>query len=291
LSFFIAGWLGGLGYYVLPLRRQIARENFAQVLGKSRDDPEVRRLAHNSFRNFGRYLRDVMLYPSLSIEELSQRVTLRSPNHFADALAVGKGLIIVSAHFGNMDMAGSVIAQQFAPVTLVGETLNPQQLMDFLTRARAARNVNLFPYDSAPRKIVQALKRNEATAFLLDFGITHHFDLTTVPVTFFGMRTNFPAGPAQLALLTGAPIVVGHAVVASNEHIDVYTNPPIFATRADDRREGMRLTMQQIATKMEEFIRQQPDQWYMFRPMWREQEDSVRRIQRLTKNTHKNSNE
>ena len=282
LSFFIAGLIGGLGYYALPLRRQIARENFAHVLAKSPSDPEVKRMAHESFRNFGRYLRDVMLYPSLSLPELQKRVTLKSPEHFADGLAAGKGLILVSAHFGNMDLAGTIIAHRFTPVTLVGETLRPRQLMDFLTRVRAARGVILFPYDSAPRKIVQALKRNETTAFLLDFGITHHFDLTTVPVTFFGMQTNFPAGPAQLALLTGAPIVVGHAHVATNEHIDVHTNPPLFVSRNGDRHENLQAIMQQIATLMEEFIRLYPEQWYMFRPMWHH-ENSVRRIQRLTK--------
>jgi KDO2-lipid IV(A) lauroyltransferase len=268
LSRAAAAAIGNSAYYLMPMRRAIAKQNFSHVLGKPTSDPEVRRVARQAMRNFACYLRDVMIYPSLSVKELEQRITFHTEEHFTQALALGKGAIIVSAHFGNMDMPGALLARKFKPVTLVSETLRPQQLMDFLTRVRAAHNVILFPYDRAPRKIIEALKRNEMTAFLLDFGVTHHFDLVTVPVTFCSTPTRFPAGPAQLALLTGAPIIVGHSRVSADGHIDVYTTPPIVVTRSGNRRKDMQETMQEIARRMEDFIRAHPDQWYIFRPMW-----------------------
>ncbi len=270
LSFAAARTLGNISYYVMPLRRRIANENFAHVLGKPSDDPEVRRVARLSFQNFACHLRDVMLYPSTSMAELESRITIHHGEYFQDALALGKGAIVVSAHFGNMDMPSAVLARRYTPFTLVSETLRPQQLMDFLTRIRGAHNIHLFPYDRAPRKIIEALKRNEMTAFLLDFGVTHHFDIATVPVIFFGAETNFPAGPAQLALLTGAPIIVGHAHVASDGHIDARVTPPIVIQRSHDRRRDMQMTMQEIARRMESFIRLYPEQWYIFRPMWKD---------------------
>jgi KDO2-lipid IV(A) lauroyltransferase len=261
--------MGTSAYYLMPLRRRVAKENFAHVLDKPPDDPIVRRVARQSLRNFARYLRDVMLYPRLSIEELEQRVTLSGGENIAQALTSGKGAIIVSAHFGNMDLTSAVLAKQYKPLTLVAETLRPRQLMDLLTRVRNAREVYLYPYDRAPRKIIEALKRNEMTGFLLDFGVTHHLDITTVSVNFFGTPTKFPAGPAQLALLTGAPIVVGYTRVASDGHIHAHATAPIIVTRSGDRHKDMQTTMQEIATRMEQFIRQHPDQWYIFRPMWR----------------------
>ncbi len=283
LSFAIAGFLGSAGFYLMPLRRHIAQENFAHVLGKPPNDPEVHRVARQSFQNFARHLRDVMLYPSTSLEELGNRITIHNGDHFEDALAMGKGAIVVSAHFGNMDMSSAVLAKRYTSFTLVSETLRPQQLMDFLTHVRGERNIHLFPYESAPRKIIEALKRNEMTAFLLDFGVTHHFDLTTVPVVFFGTETKFPAGPAQLALLTGSPIIVGHAHVASDGHIDVYTNPPLIVQRTGDRHRDMQAAMQQIARLMEKFIRLYPEQWYIFRPMWHDAQNSNRKIPSLSK--------
>ena len=269
VSHAIAAAMGTSAYYLMPMRRAIAKDNFAHVLGKPPTDPEVRRVARLALRNYVCYLRDVMIYPSLTTAELEERVTLHTPEHFDEALALGKGAIIVSAHFGNMDMPSAILSNRFTPIALVSETLKPQELMDYLTRIRGERNVNMHPYDRAPRKIIEALKRNAMTAFLLDFGITHHFDIHTVPVIFFGTKTNFPSGPAQLSMLTGAPMIIGEAHMKEDRHIHVNTYPPLYVARTGNRQKDLQDAMQQVARRMEDFIRAYPDQWYMFRPMWR----------------------
>lgn len=282
LSFAVARFLGYIGYYIMGLRRDVAQENFAHVLGKPPNDPEVRRVARASFQNFVCLLRDVMLYPSLSMTELEQRITIQNPEHFEQALARGKGAIIVSAHFGNMDLPSAVLAKQFSPIALVSETLRPPQLMDYLTKIRGQHHVNMNPYDRAPRQLIAALKRNEMAAFLIDFGVTHHFDMHTVPVQLFDAETDFPTGPAQLAMLTGAAIVVGHAHIDLNGHIDVYTNPPLVLERSGDRQRDIQAAMQKIAGLMEDFIRLYPEQWYIFRPMWHDAQTLKRNIPSLS---------
>ena len=267
-SFAFAGAAGNSAYYLMGLRRRVAKENFSQVLGKSPNDPEVRRVARQAFQNYARYLRDVMLYPRIPTTELEKRVVVHRSEYIEQALALNKGAIIVSAHFGNMDLTSAVLAKHYGPITLVAESLRPPQLMDFLTRMRGERRVYLFPYDQAPRKILQALKRNEMTGFLLDFGVTHHLDITTVTVSFFGTPTPFPAGPAQLALLTGAPIVVGHARVTPDGVIHGHATEPIIVKRTGNRQHDLQVTMQEIAHRFEQFIGLHPEQWYMFRPMW-----------------------
>jgi KDO2-lipid IV(A) lauroyltransferase len=282
LSLAVAGFMGNGAYYLMPLRRRVAQDNFAHVLSKPSSDPQVRWTARQAFNNFARHVRDVMLYPSMSVRDLEERVTLHHAEYVEQALAYGKGAIIVSAHFGNMDLPGALLAHKYAPLTLVGETLRPPQLMDLLTRIRQAKKVFLYPYESAPRKIIQALKRNEMTAFLLDFGITHHFDITTVPVHFFATETNFPAGPAQLALLTGAPIVVGHACVLPDGYIKGELTLPIIVQHTGNRQQDIQTTMQEIARRMEVFIRAHPEQWYIFRPMWKESANARRKIPSLS---------
>lgn len=274
VSFAIAAALGNSAYYLMPLRRAVAKDNFAHVLGKPPSDPQVRRVARRALRNYVCYLRDVMIYPRLSTAELDRRVTIHTPEHFEEALALGKGAIIVSAHFGNMDMPSAILATRFKPIALVSETLRPPQLMNYLTKIRGERNVNMHPYDRAPRKIIEALRRNEMTAFLIDFGVTHHFDINTVPVDFFGTLTNFPSGPAQLSMLTGAPMLVGNAYVDEDRHIHVSIEPPLFVAHTGNRQKDWQEAMQQVARRMEKFIRAHPDQWYVFRPMWRKDRDA-----------------
>jgi KDO2-lipid IV(A) lauroyltransferase len=282
LSLAIARFFGSLGYYMMALRRQVARENFAHVLDLPADDPQVGHVTRESFKNFAVLMRDVMLYPSLSMEELEQRVTIRNPEHLQKALARGRGAIIVSAHFGNMDLPSAILANRFTPIALVSETLRPKQLMDYLTKIRGDRKVNMNPYDRAPRKLIEALKCNEMAGFLIDFGVTHHFDMHTVPVTLFGAQTNFPTGPAQLAMLTGAAIIVGHAHVTTDGHIDVFTNPPLIPPRTGDRKRDIEITMQKIAKLMEDFIRLYPEQWYILRPMWTDAPTLKRNIPSLS---------
>jgi KDO2-lipid IV(A) lauroyltransferase len=282
LSFAAARFLGNVSYYLMGLRRVVAQENFAHVLDKPTNDPQVRRVARESFQNFACLLRDAMLYPSLSMAELEQRVTIHNPEHFEQALARGKGVIIVSAHFGNMDLPSAILAKRFKPIALVSETLRPPQLMDYLTQIRDERHVHMNPYDRAPRKLIEALKHNEMSAFLMDFGVTHHFDMHTVPVTLFGAETDFPTGPAQLAMLTGAAIIVGHSHMDAKGHIDVYSNPALVIERTGDRQRDIQVTMQTIACRMEDFIRLSPEQWYIFRPMWHDAKTLKRNIPSLS---------
>ncbi len=279
-SFAAAGAMGSGAYYVFGLRRQVAKENFSRVMGMPPDHPEVRRVARQSFQNYARYLRDVMLYPSTPTSELERRIVFHGLEYIEQSLALNHGAILVSAHFGNMDMPSAVIAKQFRPITLVAESLRPKKLMDFLTHMREARNVRLFPYDRAPRKIIEALRRNEMTGFLLDFGVTHHLDIPTVNVNFFGSSTAFPTGPAQLALLTGAPILVGHTVVIGDGKIYVHVTEPIIASRTGGRPQETQRIMQEVAARFEAFIRLHPEQWYMFRPMWRTKMDSRFKVRR-----------
>ena len=274
VSLAIAAALGTSAYYLMPMRRAIAKDNFAHVLGKPPSDPEVARVSRRALRNYVCYLRDVMIYPSLSTTELEKRVTVHNPEHFDQAFALGKGAIIVSAHFGNMDLASAILSTHFKPIALVSETLRPQELMDYLTRIRGQRNVNMHPYNRAPRMIIQALRRNEMTAFLIDFGVTHHFDMNTVLVNFFNTCTNFPSGPAQLSALTGAPMLVGHAHVGDDGHIHVYTDPPLYVNHTGNRKKDLETAMQEVAVRMENFIRAAPEQWYMFRPMWKKEKTS-----------------
>lgn len=282
LSMGVATFIGWAGYYAMPLRRRIAQENFAHVLNKSPHHPDVRRVARAAFQNFTRLMRDVMLYPNATMAELDARVSFSNPEYFEQAFARGKGAIVVSAHFGSMDIAAAVMAHRFKPLTIVSETLRPPQLMDLLSRARTAKKVTLFPYDRAPRKMIEALKRNEIVGMLLDFGVTHHFDITTVPVKFFDTETDFPAGPAQIALMTGAAILVGVPEVAPDGQIVVRTFPPLTLERTTHRQHDIQAGMQLIAQRLEEMILAAPEQWYIFRPMWKDMATAQRKIPSLS---------
>lgn len=260
-----AAWaLASVTYWLLPNRRKVMGANFAPVLGKSPDDPEVKRLGRLSFRGFARYLYEFLSFPHRTIEQMDARVSLHVGDDFMHARAQGKGMIFVSAHFGNMDYAAVAMARRVVPMTIVADMLKPKRLMDHLVEFRSKKGLNVVYLAKAPRAILRALKNNEAVGFLVDVGCNRN---DGIPVTFFGRRTKFSAGPALLALRTAAPIVVGYALVVG-DRIEVHSYPPIYAVPTGNKAEDARRCSQMIANYFEDFIGRYPEQWYIYRPMW-----------------------
>jgi KDO2-lipid IV(A) lauroyltransferase len=259
---------GTSGYYIWFSRRRVARENFSRVLGKPANDPAVGRVARSSFVNMTRYLLEVMRYPSVSVEKIEERVVIHETDEFRRAMTAGTPVIMVSAHFGNMDYASAVATKRYGRFTMAAETIHPVQLFQYLARVRAERGVDLIPYDEAPRKILQALKRKEWIGFLIDFGVNNQKDIATTEVTFFGAPTRFPASPAILAQRTGAPLVVVHTYVDRDKRIISQIEAPVYVPRSLSRELAAQTAMQQVAQHMETFIREHPEQWYVFRAMW-----------------------
>ncbi|MCA1553179.1 MAG: lysophospholipid acyltransferase family protein, partial [Chloroflexi bacterium] len=179
-----------------------------------------------------------------------------------------KGVIFVSAHFGNMELAGVQLAKKFARITLAAEVLRAHQIYNWLVANRAKHNVRLVPYTQAARTVLKALRDNEFVGFFLDLGIG--YDHRGVPVKFFGETAYFPAAPALLAHRTGAPIIQGYAVINRDGRVHGHAFPTIHVDQRMDRDAFVQHVTQQMASNMERFIGQHPEQWYIFRPIWPE---------------------
>lgn len=264
----IARGLGAGTYYVWRNKRRVTRENFARVLNKPANHPQVGRVARTSFSNYTVYILNMLRYDRVTLDEFRSQVHFDIDPKTHALLLQDRPVIFVSAHFGNMDYAAPAAVARYRPITMAAETINPPELFDHLARLRSAHGIHLIPYDRAPRKIIEALKRKEIVGFMLDFGINSHKDINTTPVTFFGEKTTFPASAVILAQRYQAPMVVSFAQIGPNDEIHIRTSPPIFVPRDQPREQVERDTMQRIAEDFERIIRAYPDQWYIFRPIW-----------------------
>ena len=261
---------GELTYLFWATKREIAKHNLAIVLGRRQTDIEVARVARRSFRNFAKYLTEIMRFPALHAVDLQRMVTIdeRSFGHLRAARDHGKGLIFVSVHFGNFELGGARIAQEI-PLTVVADELENARLMDFLVANREHKNVNILPPAGSAKRVLAALKRNEMVGFMMDLG-PRTLQLDNVQVEFFGRRTAFPTIAAALARVSGAPIVVA---AVRREHDNSFRGtalPPIFVQRTKVAAQDLERATQAIMRALEELVRPDPDQWYIFRPMWPE---------------------
>ena len=259
---------GEIAYVGWRTKREITKHNFSIVLGRAPTDPEVARISRRSFRNFAKYLTEIMRFPSLRAHDLEKMVAIdpRSLSHLRAARDNGKGLIFVSAHFGNFELGGARIAQDI-PLNVVADELNNERLMDLLIQNREHKNVNILPAEGSAKRVLAALRRNEMVGFMMDLGPRAH-ELDNVQVKFFGAPTTFPTIAAALARVSGAPIIVAAVKRERDNSFRGVAQAPIFVERTKNAAADLERATQAIVHALQGLMERDPDQWYIFRPMW-----------------------
>lgn len=185
-----------------------AHRNMRRVLGPSASPREVRRRVHHAFLNYGRYLVDVLLLPRMDPAKI--KVDIRGGEHLEEAVAAGKGIVLVTGHIGNWDLAGAYLAALGYPVNVIVETLEPPKWNEAVQEIRKRIGMRAIPLESGLREMIGALRAREILGVLIDRPLTDE----GVAVRFFGGVTRVPAGAATLALRTGSNIIT--AVVVRN---------------------------------------------------------------------------
>lgn len=267
----LAGPLTLLVYYLWAPKRQVTIANMAQILGTTPADPRARRLARDSWRNYGRYISDFFYLPNATSAEVvaRSRDVSGGPGAYARidaARARGKGLIIVTAHYGAFDVAGVYVAAH-TPLAVIVDTFADPRMDELIQGQRKQFGLSVIRAEKSPRPILRALKDNQAVAIVADRPLEPG---EGTEITFFGGRCNVPSGVAQLALLSGAAVAPGFATYDarySDTYYALLTEPYVYEPTGDREADVAALT-QRIYSGLEETIRKDPSQWYMFRPFW-----------------------
>jgi len=225
-------------------------------------------LARRSLRNYAKTLVDIARFDKLSIAQVNELCAPEGTDHLRRALAKGKGLIVVTYHFGSWDFAAVEVMRQLPDLDFyaLADTLEPPRLDDLVNGARARKGIKIIRLNSgAMRQIFEALRRQQVVFIAMDKPTPGD----GVPVNLFGGRAWLPSGPAAISLRTGAPIITGYAVRKRGDtHYRAVAEPHIEYTPIGDKDEDVKALTQLLASRMERAIAQYPDQWYMFREMW-----------------------
>ena len=196
--------LASQGSYLLwPTKRDWSNQNFGHVLGLPPDDPRVRRLALRAYREYGRYLVELMRVPYLPEDEVVALVDTPDADEVRRMFAASDtgGIIVTAAHVGNNDLIGAAIAHMGLPVNVVADDSAFPELFDYLRRQREQWSATLIPWRNL-RAIFGVLRRHEVLGLLVDWG----YRSDGIPVRLFDGWTALPAGPATLAAKTSSRI-------------------------------------------------------------------------------------
>jgi lauroyl/myristoyl acyltransferase len=250
---------GAAWFWLSPGQRRAALDNYAAALGRDRSDPEVARIARRAFQNYGRMLVDFVLMDGLTRDDVLARVSVDRIANLDAALARGKGAIMAVPHMGSWDMAGSYAGALGYRIAAVAERF-PGSLNDAVVRTRQRFGLNVITLGrSAVRAITEALRENSIVALLCDLE-----QGPGVSVKFFGRRAIVPGGPAAIAIKTGASLLPAYQYMTAPGRHRIHLDPPLSWPDGETKEN----LMQRVVARFEDFIKEHPDQWYAFRPMF-----------------------
>lgn len=255
------------------------RRNLARVLGVAPERvPDD--LIRSSMRSYARYWREAFRLPAMDHAELvrSGRIAVQGREHLDAALARGRGVVFVLPHSGNWDMAGTWLVQNYGTFTTVAERLEPESLFERFVAYRESLGFEVFPLTGGQQPpfaaLEQRLRANKIVCLMGERDLTGR----GVPVTFFGERTWMPAGPAKLAVETGAALMPVHVWFtvdeAGREGWVVRTREPL------DVSGGIEAATQALADCFADGIAAHPADWHMLQPLW-ETDLSEARLDRI----------
>ncbi|MEO8437594.1 MAG: lysophospholipid acyltransferase family protein, partial [Chloroflexota bacterium] len=256
--------LAAQGSYLLrSTRRDWSNRNFGHVLGLPPDDPRVRRLALRAYREYGRYLVELMRVPHLPMDRVAELVEPLDPaeiQRIRDGAPRG-GIIVTAAHVGNNDLVGASIAGLGLPLNVVADDSAFPELFDYLRRQREQWHATLIPWRNL-RGIFGVLRRREILGLLVDWG----YRSDGIPVKLFDAWTTLPAGPATLAAKTSSSIAPAITHRLPGGVLRVTLADPIVVASMDPA--DLQRATQAIADAVAATIRPAPEQWYSFKPIW-----------------------
>ena len=259
--------VAGLGFsQAMRGRRETIARHLRRVHGPSLQGLALRRAVDRAFDSYARYWVESFRIPTLSNVEIAAHFTHEGFGHVRAALANGTGVILALPHLGGWEWAGRWIADCGWPITVIVEPLEPPELFEWFADYRRSLGMNVVPLGpGAASAAIKAVKGNGVLCLLSDRDIGGG----GVEVEFFGERTTLPAGPATLALRTGAPVLPTAVYFRPNGgHLGKVGAPLDTRRGGGSMSEDISRITQELAYRLEELIRADPEQWHLLQPNW-----------------------
>lgn len=257
----LAAAVGNAAHDLTADKRALVRQNLAHAMHLPADHARVRFAARRAFRNYAKYLVDVMRLETLESDDVAKLVEIDNLELLDEARARERGVLLCTVHVGGMDLLAPALYRFGHEAHVVADDTTYGRLYEHLRSIRARHGLTLIGWRRL-RALFRALKGGANLVLFCDGGYRDG----DVPVEFLGEPTTFPAGPATLSARSGAPML---PVACSRLADDRFRTRglPLITAASDDPAELYRAT-QALADALGSVIAEDPGQWYMFRPVW-----------------------
>ncbi|WP_434743643.1 phosphatidylinositol mannoside acyltransferase [Micromonospora sp. SH-82] len=251
------------------------RANLRRVVGPDLPEADLDDLVRQGLRSYARYWMEAFRLPSLSREQLLSGFRLRNPEPLHADVAAGRGAVVALPHAGNWDAAGAWVAATGWPITTVAERLRPEGVFKRFVAFRESLGMEILPTHGGPRPAFDVLVDRLAAGGVVPLLADRDLSARGIEVDFFGARTRMPAGPALLAIRTGAPLYVASMWYEPDAACASIDGPlPLPDPDSGPLDQRVRTLTQRIADGLAAGIARHPQDWHMLQRMWLDQSGS-----------------
>ncbi len=256
--------VGGLTHRFNGNARANVRDNIRHVLGPGASQAQVERLARATFDYVAYNYYDLFRLPTLSADQVEAMVRIEGWENVEAALSLGKGVVMTSAHFGNIEIVLYAMLMRGVAITIPAERVEPPELYDYLTKLRISKGLKLIPVDGPMLDLFRTLRRGGVAGVAGDRNVTEGGAV----VKFFGTPARLPDGHVRLALRTGAPLILGFSRRLGQDAYEARFWPHFCIPDEGSEDERMAAGMAYVVRGLEEAIGAHPEQWVVTVPMW-----------------------
>jgi KDO2-lipid IV(A) lauroyltransferase len=256
----------GMAIYALDRRhRKIAFSNLARSYRGEMDVQAVRQLNRAVFRNIGRIPFEIGRSLIETPEQTTRRMTVRGRRHLDRARQKGRGVLLLTAHLGNWEMAPAAYFCLGGKGAVVYRPLDQPALDRAFKTIRSRWDTRLIPNRRAMREILRALRDGRLVGLLMDQNVDWY---EGVFARFFGRRACTNKGLALLALKTRAP-VVPIFLLRTRDGFEIDVQPPVRLQISGDKTRDVEANTQLFNTAIEAAVRRHPEQWFWVHQRWK----------------------
>jgi len=207
---------------------------------------------------------EFMRLPGLNLDQLEKKIKIKNIHYLDEALNKGRGVILLSAHFGNWEMGAALLGLKGYPIYAMYQEQSSKSIDRWLNEVRLSKGVRPVWRWQTLRRIITLLKTGCIIAIMGD----QHGEFENVFAEFFGHRVSVPAGPVAFALKTGAQIIPAFMIRnADDTHTEVF-EPPLELTRTGNRKRDLEENSLKFLRIFEKYISWYPEQWFWVYNRW-----------------------
>lgn len=255
----IAMALGAFAYDVIGIRKDITLQNLRRAFGGSLGEEEIERIARESYGNIGLTFIEMMILPRLK-KRIPDIVDISEITVLERCLERGRGLVLVSGHYGSWELNGAALGLAGLPMTVVGKRQSNPYVDKFVTQYRSDMGMKMVTHGAPIKQLLRALKNGEIVGLISD----QDSGKRGIFVDFFGEKASTPAGAAQLSIKYRAPIVLSTTTRTSPGNYVMSAKE--IEVREDDTVEEL---TRRYTEALEHVIRRHPEQYFWMHRRWK----------------------